>query len=201
MPRMLATLSVALMLFLSLSIAVADDSLPCEDGGRCDERAYVQAVMKDIRRRWPIDKERTLATGFSRGASMVWNVACYAGSEFKAFLPIGGGFWRSTPDNCPTGAVNLRHIHGLSDRVVAFDEIGIYNSMPIPEGMSLLRQLGQCPGQVDRIDDFERYDCQVWSSCASGHELQLCLHPKGHSIPAEWVVDGFDWMVGLANSS
>ncbi len=82
-----------------------------------DEAAYVRAVMDDIRRRWPIDETQTLASGFSRGGSMVWNVACYTGDLFRAYAPIAGGFWRSNPKTCPTGPVNLRHIHGLSDGV------------------------------------------------------------------------------------
>jgi polyhydroxybutyrate depolymerase len=104
------------------------------EGGR-DELAYTRAVLADVKRRWPIDETLTLASGFSRGASMVWNLACYGGDLFAGFAPIAGGFWNSTPARCASGPVNLRHIHGLKDRVVAFDEIGIYNSMPIPEGL------------------------------------------------------------------
>jgi poly(3-hydroxybutyrate) depolymerase len=40
------------------------------EAGR-DELAYVRTVMTDIARRWPIDTEHSLASGFSRGASMV----------------------------------------------------------------------------------------------------------------------------------
>lgn len=166
------------------------------EGGR-DERAYVKAVVADIRKRWPVDESRTMASGFSRGASMVWNVACYAGDLFAAYVPIAGGFWNSNPETCPTGPVNLRHIHGLSDTVVAFDEIGIYNSMPITEGMRFLRGLNQCRNEPDTETTYKRYSCNTWSSCASNKQLELCLHPKGHSIPAEWVAEGYDWMMGL----
>lgn len=166
------------------------------EGGR-DELAYVHAVMADLKRRWPIDPERAMASGFSRGASMVWNVACYAGPLFKAYVPIAGGFWNSNPETCPTGAVNLRHIHGLKDGVVAFDEVGIYNSMPIPKGMALLRQIDGCAERPDERRTMGRYDCDIWSSCKTGAELQLCLHPRGHSIPAEWVAEGLDWMLAL----
>lgn len=164
-----------------------------------DELAYVKAVMNDVRRRWPIDASQTLASGFSRGASMVWNVACYAGDQFRAYLPIAGGFWHSDPDHCPTGPVNLRHIHGQSDRVVAFDRVGIYNSMPIPSGFELLKQLNGCGVRPEGRDRHGRYDCERWSDCASGRDLELCLHPGGHSIPAEWVVDGLIWMQGLGD--
>lgn len=168
------------------------------EGGR-DERAYVNAVVADIKKRWPIDETRTMASGFSRGASMVWNVACYAGNLFTAYVPIAGGFWNSNPETCPGGPVNLRHIHGLSDTVVAFDEIGVYNSMPITEGMRFLRDLNRCRAKPDRETVHKRYSCNTWSACGSDKQLELCLHPKGHSIPAEWVAEGFDWMLELRN--
>lgn len=128
---------------------------------------------------------------------MVWNLACYGGELFTAFVPIAGGFWNSNPAQCPSGPVNLRHIHGLKDRVVAFDEVGIYNSMPIPEGMTLLKQLNACRPEPDGISGETRYECKDWTDCGSGRALSLCLHPKGHSIPAEWVAEGYDWMIGL----
>ncbi|MEM9369787.1 MAG: hypothetical protein AAGA26_01390 [Pseudomonadota bacterium] len=162
-----------------------------------DELKYARTVLADLRARWPVDGNRVLASGFSRGASMVWNLACYGGELFTAFVPIAGGFWNSNPAQCPSGPVNLRHIHGLKDRVVAFDEVGIYNSMPIPEGMTLLKQLNACRPEPDGISGETRYECKDWTDCGSGRALSLCLHPKGHSIPAEWVAEGYDWMIGL----
>ena len=171
------------------------------ESGR-DELAYIRAVMADIARRWPVDHTKILSSGFSRGASMSWNVACYAADLFTAHAPIAGGFWGSTPDDCPSGPVNLRHIHGLADRVVAFDEVGIYNSMPVTEGMKLLRRLNRAGGAPDRgyrIEHPKRpRDCQRWTG-ETGHVLELCLHPRGHSIPAEWVAEGLDWMLALEN--
>jgi polyhydroxybutyrate depolymerase len=169
------------------------------EGGR-DEAAFIRAVMDDVKRRWPIDEKRSLASGFSRGASMVWNVACYVGDLFAGYAPIAGGFWGSTPPDCPSGPVNLRHIHGLKDRVVSFDKIGTYDSMPIVEGFALLRGVNGCPPTVTRKIMFKRYACEAWSDCSSGRELQLCLHPKGHSIPAEWVAEGLDWILALARA-
>ena len=162
-----------------------------------DELAYARVVMADIKARWPIDERRILASGFSRGASMVWNLACYGGELFTAYVPIAGGFWNSNPENCPSGPVNLRHIHGLVDKVVAYDEIGIYNSMPIPEGLAILQRLNGCEELPDRRSAEKRYSCEDWGSCSSGKTLSICLHPRGHSIPAEWVAEGYDWMIGL----
>ncbi|MEM7509168.1 MAG: hypothetical protein AAF415_20810 [Pseudomonadota bacterium] len=166
------------------------------EGGR-DELEYARAVMTDLKQRFPVDEGRVLASGFSRGASMVWNLACYGADLFTAFAPIAGGFWNSNPDQCPSGPMHLRHIHGESDRVVAYDEIGIYNSMPIPQGLAILRGLNRCGAEPVSVPSSPRYQCRRWDSCASGKVLEICLHPKGHSIPAEWVAEGYDWMVGL----
>jgi polyhydroxybutyrate depolymerase len=162
-----------------------------------DELAYVRAVMADIARHWPVDPARSLASGFSRGASMVWNVACYGGEMFWAYAPIAGGFWGSTPATCPSGPVNLRHIHGLADREVAFDRIGIYNSMPIPDGLAMLRGLNGCGGATAVPAGDSRLTSQRQAGCRSGRVLELCLHERGHSIPAEWVAEGLDWMMDL----
>ncbi|MEL6233170.1 MAG: PHB depolymerase family esterase [Pseudomonadota bacterium] len=161
-----------------------------------DEAAYVRAVMQDVAARWPIDPARRLASGFSRGASLVWNLACYTGELFTAFAPIAGGFWRTTPDECPSGPATLRHIHGTADRVVAFDRQGVYNSAPIPDGFALLAGLAQCAGPGAPVTQ-GKLTCRDWTACATGRALQLCLHDGGHSIPAEWVAEGYDWMIGL----
>ena len=160
-----------------------------------DEAAYIRAVMADIKRRWPIDDAKTLASGFSRGGSMVWNVACYAGDLFEGYAPIAGGFWGSTPATCPSGPQNLRHIHGLRDRVVAYDEIGVYNSMPITDGLALYRRLNAAAEPENFSTD--RFACERWKGEA-GKAVEICLHPRGHSIPAEWVAEGLDWLIEIS---
>lgn len=153
-----------------------------------DEAAYARTVAADIRKRWPIDETRTLASRFSRGASMVWNVACFVGG-YAGYAPIAGGFWGETPSDCPAGAANLRHIHGLKDRVVSYDTVGVYNSAPIPEGLRLMRRLaGAGAGETFTAG---RFECERWQGEA---KVEVCLHAKGHSIPAEWVAEGLDWL-------
>jgi len=167
-----------------------------------DEAAYIRAVMEDVRRRWPINERQTLASGFSRGASMVWNVACYTGDLFRAYAPVAGGFWGTNPATCPSGPVNLRHIHGLADPVVAFDEIGVYNSMPIPQGFDILARVNGVTGKSRKVANHDqRLSCKRWDESDSGRILELCLHESGHSIPAEWVGDGLDWLARLPEKS
>ncbi|RMF41863.1 MAG: hypothetical protein D6754_00040 [Alphaproteobacteria bacterium] len=159
-----------------------------------DEAAYIRRIMADLARRWPIDRGRILASGFSRGASLVWNLACYTRGLFTAYAPISGGFWHDTPASCPAGPVRLRHIHGRRDRVVAYDRQGIYDSAPIPDGLALLARHDRCrPFPPARKRG--RLAC-ARARCATG-ALEICLHDGGHSIPAEWVAEGYDWMIRI----
>ena len=161
------------------------------EAGR-DELAYTRRIMADLARRWPVDAGRTVASGFSRGASLVWNLACYGADLFAGFAPIAGGFWHSTPADCPTGPVRLRHIHGLRDRVVAFNEVGVYDSMPILDGMALLRAADGAGEAPEMTYTTGTLDCDRWTG--QGGVLELCLHDGGHSIPAEWVAESLDWL-------
>lgn len=173
---------------------------PGRDGGGRDEAAFIRAVMADVTARWPTDPALTMTSGFSRGGSTSWNAACYLGDLFAAHAPIAGGFWDSTPDDCPSGPATIRHIHGLSDEVVAYDEIGIYNSMPVPEGLEVFWRLagaGGSPTTTYTLDHPKRPRTCARFDGLTGHVVEICLHPGGHSIPGEWVGEGLDWLRGL----
>lgn len=162
-----------------------------------DELAYAQALVSDIRNRWPIDHSRTLASGFSRGASMVWNLACYGGDLFQGFAPIAGAFWHSLPEDCPSGPVNLRHIHGRSDGEVAYDRRGIYNSVAVTSSLEFLERIYACSApDIGKSDG--KLHCTTRDRCLNGVEISSCLHDGGHSLPAEWVAEGLDWLVSLS---
>src|SRR5438128_7431154 len=86
--------------------------------GARDEIAFLRAVIADAKRRWPIDESQVIASGFSIGGSVVWDLACHAADGFAAFMPVSGGFWLPYPERCERGSANLRHIHGTSDGTV-----------------------------------------------------------------------------------
>ena len=53
------------------------------------------------------------------------------------------------------------------------------------------------PSRPDHQYDTDRFRCYRWTKSDSGKVLETCLHPKGHSIPAEWVAEGLDWLISL----
>lgn len=160
------------------------------EGGR-DEAAYVKRILQDVKRRWPIDETRMLASGFSRGASLVWNLACYERGLFTAYAPFGGGFWHSTPGDCPAGPAALRHVHGLADEIVAYDEVGLYNSAPITDGVALFRRVNSSEPTAAKTTS-GNLTCERWDGA---QPTEICLHKGGHWFPPGWLAESFDWMI------
>ena len=167
-----------------------------------DDVAFVDAVMADIESRWPIERGRTWVTGFSQGGSMAWDVACYRGDEYAAFAPVAGAFWEPLPETCPGGPVHLRHVHGLGDAVVPMAGRPIrevFRQGDVEQGMAIWRGVNGCAAAPDRTVSVGDQRCAVWSDCASGRELQLCLHDGGHVMPDGWVEDAWNWVRSVAD--
>jgi len=170
-----------------------------------DDLAFLHAVVADAQKRWPVDPARIVAAGFSQGGSMVWDLACHAAEGFAAFLPVSGDFWLPYPEGCESGAVNLRHIHGINDNTVPMGGRpilgGRFTQGDIGKSMAILQQTDRCAAEADRIEQQGELKCWVWSSCASGKLLELCLHGDGHMVNPQWLGDGLAWASRLAKTA
>lgn len=156
-----------------------------------DEFGFVDAVLADIRVRYPLDRARFLASGFSQGAAMVWNLACHRGRDFSAFLAISGTFWLPQPESCPSGAQNLIQIHGISDRTVPLEgrpiRDGAFRQGDVFRAMGMMRRMNACPVEAGYAHREGALACERIDSCASGKWLELCLHPGGHDFDPSWL--------------
>lgn len=171
-----------------------------------DEVAFAHAVLADAQDRFAIDPARVLVTGFSRGASLVWDIACASGPDFPAYAPIAGGFWRPYQTDCPGGPIQMFHVHGFQDTTVPLEGRPLWNGRfeqgDIFAGFQVLRQTNGCTGL--RPDEFamgEPLSCRIWNECASGTELQFCLHNGGHTVPAGWADQALDWFESLSGET
>ncbi len=165
-----------------------------------DDLAFLAAVVADAERRWPVDRGRVVAAGFSQGASMVWDLACHRAGGFRAFLSVSGAFWLPYPERCPTGPVNLRHVHGLDDGVMPIHGRTIlerFTQGDLYRSFDILRRLDGCAAEPDRVDRDGVLELQAWSSCASGRQLVLVLHPGGHVMDPAFLRSGLAWALAL----
>jgi polyhydroxybutyrate depolymerase len=165
-----------------------------------DDIGFLRAVIADAKAKFPIDGQKIYAAGFSVGGSMVWDLACHAAQGFAAFLPVSGAFWVPYPEKCETGPVNLRHVHGLTDTTVPMGGrtiFGRYTQGDVAKGWDILRATDRCASREDLKAREGLLTCQTWSSCASGHQLQLCVHDDGHEIEPAWLLGGLRWAASL----
>lgn len=167
-------------------------SYPGSPGHHRDEFAFIGHVLDDVAQRFPVDPDRILASGFSQGASMVWNLACRMPSRFAAFGPIAGAFWEPFPQDCVGPRPNLIHIHGTSDTTVPMA------GRPLRSGYrqgDLFRSLAvlapgctsSWAGEVRKTPRPEALTCRLATDCPGPARLELCLHGGGHMSDPAWV--------------
>ncbi len=151
-----------------------------------DELAYFDAVLADAVARFPLDRDRILASGFSAGAMMVWNLICHRGDSFAGFAPIAGTFWRPTPERCDSPPAQVVHLHGdkdkivpLSGRVVADAQQGDVREVLEMYGL----YGGYGPPLVRRAGDLS---CQERRN-PEGKILDFCLFAGGHGFKADYL--------------
>lgn len=157
---------------------------PAETGAR--EFDYVDAVIADLADRHGIDTDRLIATGFSAGGMMVWNLACHMGDRFAAFLPVAGTFWAPLPRNCSAEPVNLVHVHGTTDKIVPIEGRPIKQTRQgdVMNALELAQRAWGFAPFVSRGDEPRAQgdlDCKVQRNSAN-KTLAFCLHPGGHSL-------------------
>jgi len=163
-----------------------------------DDAAFLAAVGEDLARRFPVDRGRLVAAGFSVGGSMVWDLACRAPGPYAAFAPVAGAFWEPLPEDCPAPPRPLVHVHGTADAVVPLAGRalggGRWRQGDVGAGIAVLLARRGCGPAPDRVEADGGLVCRVWdaASCASGAGLQDCRHPGGHEVPAGWFDRAFD---------
>lgn len=174
-----------------------------------NEFTYVSAVLDDVEKRFPIDKARILASGFSLGGSMVWYIACDGPRRFSAFVAFAGAFWVPEPKTCQNGPVNLMHIHGLADDTVPvkgrfirprLHQGNVYSSL------ETLRRIAGCTDKTRRNEQVrlsggpDGVSCQTDTACSTGHSIKSCFHDGGHYLSGSWYKDAWDFLENALRS-
>jgi polyhydroxybutyrate depolymerase len=163
---------------------------------RRDELAFLAEVRRDAVARFDLAGKPLLVAGFSQGASMVWDVACYRAGAYSAFAAVAGAFWRPVPTGCPSGGIALTHIHGLGDEVVPLEGRPIgedWRQGDTVRAIGLLKRHNACPAAPDRRTRAARLACAHWTTCARGG-LRVCLHDGGHMLKPGWIAAAVRWM-------
>jgi polyhydroxybutyrate depolymerase len=164
-------------------------------GGARDEVAFLDAVIADLKRRFPIDAGRVRVAGFSLGASAALDYACARGGQVQAVLTVAGVFWTPMPTRCEGGATNWLHIHGTAD--ATFPLAGRMIRDRWRQGNTLgaigmVARSWQCglPEAAPALGDAA---CERQPGCGGAQVVRVCLHAGGHELRAEWLSDFHRW--------
>lgn len=161
-----------------------------------DDAVLLRTVLTDVRRRTGLDFARVLLSGFSRGGSMVWDMACHDPSFADAYAPMAGAFWDDLPETC-AAPVALFHTHGWNDRTVPLEGRSLRGGTIIQgdvwASLKVLRETNGCDARQPERNSFDGdYWFRHWTDCARGN-IQLMLHKGGHGAPSGWAVRMIDW--------
>ncbi|HVA11869.1 MAG TPA: hypothetical protein VNF99_01340 [Stellaceae bacterium] len=167
-----------------------------------DDIAFLHAVVADAERRYPVDRARVFAAGFSIGGSMVWDLACHGAEGFTAFLPFSGDFWMPYPTRCETGPIDLRHTHADNDHTFPMGGRplmgGKFHQGNLHQGMAILEVTDGCAVDPDKESREGDLNCETWSTCSSGKILELCIHHGDHQIQGIWLKQSIAWALQRA---
>ncbi|MEM1385112.1 MAG: polyhydroxybutyrate depolymerase [Pseudomonadota bacterium] len=161
-----------------------------------DDIAFLTQVIEDAVARHGLDRDRLLLSGFSRGGSFVWDVACRAPGMARAYAPVAGAFWDPLPEDCAE-PVDLFHTHGWTDRVVPLEGRSFREGAVVQgdafASLFILRATNGCAARQPESapikgDRWWRH----WSDCRAGR-IDLMLHPGGHGVPKGWTDLALDW--------
>ena len=163
---------------------------------------FLREVLADAVERAGVDPSRLLLTGFSRGGSMVWDVACHAPDFARAYAPAAGGFWLPMPKAC-AGPANILHVHGFADKMVPMEGRTWRNEeyqftisqADIWEGLQLWRRQNGCPSNAAHHETSDGIWRKRWE-CDDG-SVELVLHKGKHGLPKGWTSIVLNWFEGL----
>ncbi len=185
--KLASNLGVALIAAKTLGDDWSIPGVPSQnENDAIDELVYFDRLIADATTRFPIDPQRLMATGFSAGGMMVWNLICHRSEAFAAFAPIAGTFWVPEPETCTSPPASVIHIHGDDDPVVPLVGRPIADTAQgnVFEVIDMYRRFGG-HGETS-ADTFDGLRCEN-SVNADGHLMNFCLFSGGHSFEARFV--------------
>ncbi|MGL4634363.1 MAG: alpha/beta hydrolase family esterase [Beijerinckiaceae bacterium] len=167
--------------------------------GRRDELAYTASILDDLVKRFPVDPSRIVGSGFSQGASVVWDLACKGDARFSAFLPVAGVWWQPmpAPSDCTAPLKPLLHIHGTADNVMPMtgrNLRGRWQQGDVRQAFGTLQALHACSTKERIMTHRGPLECETSTGCGSGKSLVLCLHNGDHHTNPVWFMEIKDWL-------
>ncbi|MEM8841125.1 MAG: polyhydroxybutyrate depolymerase, partial [Pseudomonadota bacterium] len=161
-----------------------------------DDIAFLKSVLADVEETQGLTPAPLLLSGFSRGGSMAWDIACFEPGLARAYAPVAGAFWDTLPESC-AAPVDLFHTHGWTDRVVPLEGRSLRGGTVVQgdvwASLFVLRETNGCTNRQPESGEVAGdHWWRHWSDCRAGR-IDLMLHPGAHGVPPGWTDLALDW--------
>ena len=169
----------------------------CCDKGEAagvDDVGFMKAVLEDIAKKMPIDKNRIFAAGLSSGGMLAYRLANELSEEIAAVAIVGGSDCNQKVN--PTLPVSILHFHGTDDTFVPYGggkaerDFHNVNHLAVEKGLSRwVEALGCPPGPLtttlpDTAMDGTRAIITRWKPGRVDSEVVLVkIEGAGHAWP------------------
>lgn len=165
-----------------------------------DDAVFLAGVLDDVRTKTGLASNPLLLSGFSRGGSMVWDMACWKPGFADAYAALAGAFWERLPASCAK-PVYLFHTHGWTDRVVPLEGRTFFDGTVVQgdvwASLKILRETNGCNHRQPESSTFDSdLWLRHWTDCDAGR-IDLMLHQGGHTAPDGWATRILNWFEEL----
>lgn len=161
-----------------------------------DDVGFVRALVAELQRRLPVDRQRIHATGMSNGGMMAHRLACEAADLFASVAAVAGT--DNTTACAPSRPIPVLHLHALDDTHVLYgggagpdafrDPAKVTEFTSVSETMARWAQRNACSAPPRRVLTVPGAWCERHAGCSGGVAVQLCVtETGGHSWPGATV--------------
>jgi polyhydroxybutyrate depolymerase len=143
--------------------------------------AFVEALLDDVARDFPVDRAQVFATGYSSGGFFASVLACHRSSLVRAIASNAGGApyhqaeaWPNGFPKCPGEApVAAMALHGEDDLGVTLDS-GRFTA-------EYWAYIDGC--DMGEMETTAYPECRAYRGCKPGKDVVFCRIPRlGHSV-------------------
>jgi polyhydroxybutyrate depolymerase len=173
------------------------------NAGRCcayaernkiDDVGMVRALLKDVKKRIPLDEKRVFASGASNGGFMTFQLGCQLSDKIAAIAPVIGN---QTAASCsPSRPVPVIAFNGSADQMVPLKggigpkSISRFSHQPVRRTMKQFAERNRCKNGPtveqlpDRHADNTKVSRESWTDCRKDADVVLyVIEGGGHTWP------------------
>jgi polyhydroxybutyrate depolymerase len=113
---------------------------------------YLDEVLIKVRGDYGITSDKLYVFGYSAGGFMAYKLACTMPEQVSAVIALAGQY-RGSLENCPTStAVNIHHLHSVTDTEVPFGGRNTGNILSVEQTIEHWRQKNGCGETFETIE-------------------------------------------------